>query len=87
MQNEVGLWGCLLKAKYLRDGNIVKVGNSSFNNCSSTLRGFSFRAKLISKGLNWRVGDGNQILFWFDAWVPSFGALMTRATIPLQAFS
>ncbi|KAK2664420.1 hypothetical protein Ddye_002994 [Dipteronia dyeriana] len=84
MQNENGLWDSILKAKYIKDDNIGKDEISFINNCSSTLSGFSFGAELTSKGLKWIVGDGCQILFWSDVWVPEFDSLMCHATVPLS---
>ncbi|KAK3229447.1 hypothetical protein Dsin_001328 [Dipteronia sinensis] len=46
--------------------------------CSSTWRGIAFGAKLISKGLKWRVGYGCQILFWLDNWVLLHGKVLTN---------
>ena len=54
------------------------------NNCSSTWRGISFGAELILRGLNWRVGDGSKIQFWYDAWVPEFYSLKNQAISPLS---
>ncbi|KAK3205342.1 hypothetical protein Dsin_019388 [Dipteronia sinensis] len=41
-------------------------------------------AKLISKGLKWRVGDGCQVLFWLDNWLPDVGILREHDTINLS---
>ncbi|KAK3229436.1 hypothetical protein Dsin_001317 [Dipteronia sinensis] len=84
MQNENGLWDSMLKAKYIKDGNIAKARNSYIHNSSSTWRGVAFGVELISKGLKWRVGNGSQILFWTDVWISEFGSLKCQATVPLS---
>ncbi|KAK3221243.1 hypothetical protein Dsin_008268 [Dipteronia sinensis] len=40
-------------------------------------------AKLIVKGLKWRVDNDCQIRFWIDDWVPGIGVLKEYATIDL----
>ena len=51
--------------------------------CSSTWRGFSVGAKLLSEGINWRVGDGCRIGFWIDKWIPDLGKLQWHASLTL----
>ncbi|KAK0578627.1 hypothetical protein LWI29_013416 [Acer saccharum] len=41
-------------------------------------------AKLIAKGLKWRVGDGSLINFWVDDWVPGCGKLKDLASIRIE---
>ncbi|KAK3204464.1 hypothetical protein Dsin_018510 [Dipteronia sinensis] len=59
------------------------LGHDNGVNCSSTWRGIAFGAKLIAKGLKWRVGNGCRIRFWLDDWVPSISVLKDHATIAL----
>lgn len=75
----------MLRRKYLKDSNFANYGNLPMNNCSSTWRGVSFGAKLILKGLKWRVGDGSKIQFWYDARVPEFYSFKNQAISPLSA--
>ncbi|KAK0580349.1 hypothetical protein LWI29_000920 [Acer saccharum] len=81
-QDTNGLWANILKGKYLKGGHIVSNIRKP-SNCSSTWRGFFFGSKLLLKGMTWRVGDGSNISFWNDDWVPSMGKLSGFATSPL----
>ncbi|KAK2640989.1 hypothetical protein Ddye_022752 [Dipteronia dyeriana] len=52
--------------------------------CSSTLRGLSFGAKLISNGIHWRVGNRQNVNFWTDVWIPVLGTLQNYASCILS---
>ncbi|KAK2650982.1 hypothetical protein Ddye_018471 [Dipteronia dyeriana] len=82
-QKDAGLWGRLLKDKYLKGGSMVADDNVKSKNCSSTWRGVMFEGKLLLDGLKWRVGDGSRISFWFNYWVPNAGKLHKHASISL----
>ncbi|KAK2660242.1 hypothetical protein Ddye_006775 [Dipteronia dyeriana] len=47
LHNNTGLWGSLLKDKYLKVGNMFDYGNLTNNNCSGTWGGVLFGAKLL----------------------------------------
>ncbi|KAK3193217.1 hypothetical protein Dsin_024527 [Dipteronia sinensis] len=68
------LWGNDSDTKKIAP-NYLKI-----NNCSSNWRGFLFGAELLLKGMSWRVGNGENIGFWTDEWVPGFGKLATFVT-------
>ncbi|KAK0586448.1 hypothetical protein LWI29_007016 [Acer saccharum] len=68
-----------MKAKYIRGGGIPIHDISTSNTCSSTWRGLLYGAKLISNGIQWRVGNGLKIFFWSDVWLPSLGKLQNFA--------
>ncbi|KAK3229956.1 hypothetical protein Dsin_001837 [Dipteronia sinensis] len=81
LQIDNGIWCQLLKHKYLN--NIVLTDPNLNKNkvCSSTWKSISFGAKLIDKGLKWRVGSGTHIRFWVDNWVPDVGVLKDHAHV------
>ncbi|KAK3199147.1 hypothetical protein Dsin_022562 [Dipteronia sinensis] len=84
LQHNNGIWCHLLKHKYLNNKSLTDPDLNKGVVCSSTWRGTAFGAKLISKGLKWRVRDGCQALFWLDNWVPKVGILREQATITLS---
>lgn len=56
LQNDQGLLSHILNAKYL--------------SCSSSVwRDVLYGAKLLPYGLQWRVGSGDNILFWTNSWL------------------
>ena len=65
-QNDSGLWCKLLQHKYLIFRNLFDPDLIKGVVCSSTWKAIAFGAKLITKGLFWRVGNGEQIRFWID---------------------
>ncbi|KAK3193441.1 hypothetical protein Dsin_024751 [Dipteronia sinensis] len=75
----------MLNEKYLKGGPITYAATNEIKGCSSTWKGLSFGMKLVSKGLKWRVGDGCQIMFWIDDWVPEIGILQSHALSTLSA--
>ncbi|KAK3231085.1 hypothetical protein Dsin_002966 [Dipteronia sinensis] len=82
-QKVTGLWGNLLKDKYLRGGHMTVYDSLKDMNCSSTWRGLSYGAKLLFEGVHWRVGDGCRISFWTDIWILELGKLLRHASCPL----
>ncbi|KAK2645783.1 hypothetical protein Ddye_020978 [Dipteronia dyeriana] len=78
-QKDYEIWSDLIKANYLKEGSIVIHDNSKARSCSSTWRGLSFGAKLIFEGSHWRVGNGQNVNFWTDVWIPDLGTLWNYA--------
>ncbi|KAI5351228.1 hypothetical protein L3X38_004119 [Prunus dulcis] len=83
LQNDQGLWAKVLKAKYLKNCDMLSVNEHQFRSCSSCWRGVLFGAKLLPSGVKWRVGYGDSILFWTDVWL-SCGTLISHALIDLS---
>ncbi|XP_008231741.1 PREDICTED: uncharacterized protein LOC103330914 [Prunus mume] len=83
LHNDKGLWAKVLKAKYLKNCDMLSVNEHKFRNCSSSRRGVLFGAKLLPSDVKWRVGSGDSILFWTDVWL-SCGALINYALIDLS---
>ncbi|CAL2238143.1 unnamed protein product [Prunus armeniaca] len=83
LHNDQGLWAKVLKAKYLKNCDMLSVNEHKFRNCSSSWRGVLFGAKLLPSDVKWRVGSGDSILFWTDVWL-SCGALINYALIDLS---
>ncbi|KAK0586151.1 hypothetical protein LWI29_001876 [Acer saccharum] len=86
MQNKEGLWGNLLKHKYLRGDSWLELDKHKDNASSSIWRSIKFGSKVLLGGLKWRVGNGDRIAFWCDVWVPDFGKLQDHAIIPLSSY-
>ena len=59
----------LLKARYFPNGSVwsAKEGPGISYTWRSLIRGM----RAIENGIIWRVGDGNQIRIWEDAWIPA----------------
>ncbi|KAL5831677.1 hypothetical protein ACOSQ4_017031 [Xanthoceras sorbifolium] len=83
LHDKEGLWAQILSSKYLkRDSTVINENN--FPGSSSTWKGIVHGAKIVAKGLKWRVGNGATILFWMDDWVPDIGILKPHALIHLE---
>ncbi|CAL2226100.1 unnamed protein product [Prunus armeniaca] len=82
-QKDQGLWSQVLNGKYLKDQSLLATPNLKFLNCPSTWRGILFGSQIVSKWLKWRVGNGDNILFWKDNWA-GCGPLENFATISLS---
>ncbi|KAK1584321.1 hypothetical protein Q3G72_031946 [Acer saccharum] len=80
LRNDDGIWCRLLQHKYLNNKTILDPELAKGIVCSSIWKGIAFGAKLIVKGVKWRIGDGSQVRFWLDDWVPGVGILMDYAT-------
>ncbi|KAK4400588.1 hypothetical protein Sango_1164900 [Sesamum angolense] len=68
MSNPNLLISRILKARYYPDNDFLhaKIGyNPSF-----TWRSILAARYIISKGIRWRVGDGQSIRVWSDPWLP-----------------
>jgi len=61
-----GLWTLVVNHKYLRSQCLFdrKIKNTDSPVWKSVLKS---RA-LLRKGIRWKVGKGNQIMFWWDNW-------------------
>ncbi|KAK0586532.1 hypothetical protein LWI29_008529 [Acer saccharum] len=79
-----GLWGRILKDKYLKGDHMTELDNLSPNCCSSTWRGILLGTKILRDGVKWRVGNGRGINFWYDNWVPTFNTLHSLSSSPLS---
>lgn len=76
------MWSQVFYAKYLKHQNILTVKDSFFPCSSSVWRGVLYGNSVISKGVKWRVGYGDNVLFWTDRWL-SCGPLYQYLLIDL----
>lgn len=59
----------LLKAKYFLNSDFLNVVPSS--NISFVWRGILATIPLLCSRMYWRIGSGQAISIWLDAWLPS----------------
>ncbi|KAL5733231.1 hypothetical protein ACOSQ2_032923 [Xanthoceras sorbifolium] len=84
LQGDKGVWSQLLTCKYLNNANLLTPGDSDKLVCSNTWKGIKFGAKLLSSGINWRIGNGNSVHFWTDVWASDCGSLTNHAAVALN---
>lgn len=72
LRNPYSLLFRILRGKYFRDGNFIKV--SLGNNRSMTWRSILWGRDLFSKGYRWKVGDGRYITIDQDPWINIVGS-------------
>ncbi|KAL5858823.1 hypothetical protein ACOSQ4_000119 [Xanthoceras sorbifolium] len=84
LQGDKGVWSQLLTCKYLNNANLLTPGDSDKPVCSNTWKGIKFGAKLLSSGINWRIGNGNSVHFWTDVWASDCGSLANHAAVALN---
>ncbi|KAL5846682.1 hypothetical protein ACOSQ3_010206 [Xanthoceras sorbifolium] len=84
LQGDKGVWSQLLTCKYLNNANLLTPGDSDKSVCSKTWKGIIFGAKLLSSGINWRIGNGNSVHFWTDVWASDCGSLANHAAVALN---
>ncbi|KAK3206927.1 hypothetical protein Dsin_020973 [Dipteronia sinensis] len=58
----------LLKAKYFKDVDFLQASLGHW--CSYVWRSFIWGRALLSKGLRWKIGNGNNIRVFKDQWLP-----------------
>ncbi|KAK3220958.1 hypothetical protein Dsin_014928 [Dipteronia sinensis] len=63
IDNDDGIWCRLLKHKYLNNINILDSNLAKGIACSSTWKGIAFRAKLVAKGVEWRIDNDAHVKF------------------------
>ncbi|KAL5733002.1 hypothetical protein ACOSQ2_032694 [Xanthoceras sorbifolium] len=68
LQGDKGVWSQLLTCKYLNNANLLTPGDT----------------KLLSSGINWRIGNGNSVHFWTDVWASDCGSLANHAAVALN---
>ncbi|KAB5545180.1 hypothetical protein DKX38_013292 [Salix brachista] len=61
--------------------NLFSIGG--LKNSSSVWRGVLYGSKALNHGIRWRIGSGDDVLFWTDNWL-SCGVLRQWATIDLS---
>ncbi|KAK3183221.1 hypothetical protein Dsin_030507 [Dipteronia sinensis] len=83
LHNEDEFWCKLFKHKYFHNKSLLDINHTRCGPCSSTWKCIIHGVKLLTKGLKWRIGKGDQILFWTYVWVPGMGALKDHATTSL----
>ena len=83
LQQEQGLWAQVFKAKYLKHGGVLTEKDLHHKASSSVWRGVLYGSKALANGIRWRIGSGDDVLFWTDNWL-SCGTLRQWATIDLS---
>ena len=78
----------VLRAKYYPDGNLLAAGPKKGS--SFTWQSLVAGIQTFERGCIWRIGNGEQIKIWEDAWIPSSpnrkiissrgGALITKVS-------
>ncbi|KAL5787859.1 hypothetical protein ACOSP7_004808 [Xanthoceras sorbifolium] len=81
MQGDEGIWAHLLRGKYLKNKSLLEVITSKGRASSSVWKGILHGVRAIARGVKWRVGDGQAILFWTDSWVGDIGPLLQFASM------
>ena len=69
LENPDSLCATILRAKYFPDGDLLngKLKKGSSFKCKSTMVGVN----TLKHGYIWRVGNGQKIDIWEDAWIPN----------------
>ncbi|CAL9024686.1 unnamed protein product, partial [Prunus brigantina] len=83
LQREQGLWAQVFNAKYLRHCDILAAKDLQVQSSSNVWKGILYGAQVLSAGVKWRVGSGDDILFWTDRWL-NCGPLQQFALIDLS---
>ncbi|KAL6218271.1 hypothetical protein ACLB2K_011486 [Fragaria x ananassa] len=58
----------MCQKKYLHTSSIFQENYKKPSNCSHTWSGIVFAAKLVNRGLQWRIGNARAAKFWVDKW-------------------
>ncbi|KAK2665254.1 hypothetical protein Ddye_003828 [Dipteronia dyeriana] len=64
LSDNKGLWANLLLSKYYNNGNFDALNNRNARNAYSTWKCLIHGAKLLWRGMKWRMGDGESIGDW-----------------------
>lgn len=86
MQSPNSLTSLVFKSKYYKGGGLMnaKAGYNSSLVWKSLLEG----RKLLAQGLIWRIGNGEKVKIWEDAWIPNLDGTKVYSpinTLPTQA--
>ena len=76
----------ILKAKYYPSSSILEANLG--NRPSYLWRSFMIAKPVLNNGLQWRVGNGNNIYFWSDKWLlrpTTYKAISSRRILDQQA--
>ncbi|KAL5815472.1 hypothetical protein ACOSQ4_026113 [Xanthoceras sorbifolium] len=79
LKDEDSLWCRMMRGKYLKAGRLLSVALQDRASSSCVLKGIAHGAQCVTKELLWRVGNGNEINFWTDSWLPNIGVLQPYA--------
>ncbi|KAL5810114.1 hypothetical protein ACOSQ4_026682 [Xanthoceras sorbifolium] len=78
IQNEESLWSEMIRYKYIKNKPLTECfGNKGSSSC--VWKGIVHGAICTLRGLQWRIGDGKEALFWTDSWVPDISPLLHYA--------
>ncbi|CAL8995128.1 unnamed protein product [Prunus brigantina] len=67
--NDQGLWVKMFNDKYLKGQSILNPSLPCRKDGSSTWKGIMYGAQLLRQGMSWRLGRGDNALFWKDHWL------------------
>lgn len=83
LQHSDALWVRILKSFYFPHSSFLNAqkGPRASWAWSSILSG----RDVLEKGLSWAVGDGCNIRFWKDPWIPNFPGFKISLSIPIEA--
>ncbi|KAK3228044.1 hypothetical protein Dsin_007906 [Dipteronia sinensis] len=68
LYNDEGIWCRLLRHKYLNNKYILDPNLAKGIACSSTWKGIAFGAKLVAKGVKWRIDNEAEHLAYMLPW-------------------
>lgn len=63
------MWANIMLSKYL--DNYIHSKFYPKQQCSQTWRGITKSADLLTKGAVWKIGNGQEVMFWTDKWLHS----------------
>lgn len=75
MSDPETLWVRVFKNKYLKNSSFLDVAVKP--NASYVWKSIASTRDIIREGSAWRIGDGANVQFWVDSWVPG-GPLCDR---------
>ncbi|CAL9019363.1 unnamed protein product [Prunus brigantina] len=64
--NDQGLWVKMFNDKHLKGQSILNPSLPCRKDGSSTWKGIMYGAQLLRQGMSWRLGRGDNALFWKD---------------------
>ncbi|KAL5774402.1 hypothetical protein ACOSP7_011959 [Xanthoceras sorbifolium] len=78
MQDDDNLWCRMIRCKHLKGRHLSDSLKDKINSYC-VWKGITHGAKCVLRGLLWRVGNGRNINFWLDNWLPNVGVLPPHA--------
>ncbi|KAF7842106.1 putative ribonuclease H protein At1g65750 family [Senna tora] len=76
------LWARVLRGKY-KCGDDIMPEVAARSTSSRLWKGIAANWQHVKRGVVWRIGDGKNIRFWSDPWLPDGVVLGNVTTVPL----